>query len=60
MPTYTYECDGCGQVWDVKHGINDEPVLDCDNCGGDMRRIFAAPALQFKGSGFYTTDKKSK
>ncbi len=57
MPTYTYDCD-CGQVIDVRHSIHEEPVLECDNCGGLMRRVFTAPAVKFNGSGFYSTDKK--
>jgi putative FmdB family regulatory protein len=57
MPTYTYEC-ACGQVWDVRHGMNETPDLECDNCGGTMERVFTPPAITFKGSGFYTTDKK--
>lgn len=60
MPIYTYECLACGQFTDIKHGINEEPDFECNNCRGDMRRILSAPAVQFKGSGFYTTDKKSK
>ena len=56
MPAYTYEC-ACGQVWDVRHSIHEEPEFECDNCGGAMERVIAAPAVQFKGSGFYSTDK---
>ena len=57
MPTYRYECE-CGQAWDVRHGINEEPDLECDNCRGVMRKVIQAPNIQFKGSGFYSTDKK--
>lgn len=58
MPTYTYECP-CGQVLDVIHGMTEDPDVDCDNCGGPMDRIFSAPQIAFKGSGFYSTDKNN-
>ena len=57
MPTYSYECE-CGQQTDTFHSIYDEPKIECEKCGGPMRRVFSAPAITFNGSGFYTTDKK--
>lgn len=57
MPVYTYEC-ACGQVLDVTHSIFDEPEVDCDNCESTMQRVISAPNIQFKGPGFYSTDKK--
>lgn len=57
MPVYTYEC-ACGQVFDVTHSIFDDPEVECDNCGNTMQRVISAPEIQFKGSGFYSTDKK--
>jgi putative FmdB family regulatory protein len=56
MPIYTYEC-ACGQVLDVTHGMFEEFELECDNCDSMMDRKFSAPAIQFKGSGFYSNDK---
>ena len=57
MPTYEYRCADCSAYLSVMRPITDvletEPCL----CGGVMRRIFSAPAVQFKGSGFYRTDK---
>lgn len=59
MPTYVYECPGCGQVFDVTHSIHDDPEIDCDTCECTMRRKPQGAYAQFKGSGFYTTDKNS-
>lgn len=56
MPTYVYECP-CGQIYDVTHSIHADPDVDCDNCGGVMERKPQAASAQFKGSGFYSTDK---
>ncbi len=57
MPTYSYQCD-CGERRDVFHSIHESAQLECEKCGGPMRRVLTAPAVQFKGPGFYTTDKK--
>lgn len=56
MPIYTYECV-CGQVLDVTHGMFEEVEMDCDSCETTMTRVFSAPTIQFKGSGFYSNDK---
>ena len=40
----------------------DEPLTMCPECGGSLRKVFAPPAIAFKGTGFYATDhgKRSK
>jgi putative FmdB family regulatory protein len=62
MPTYEYRCRECGHTFDVVHGMTDEALTVCPVCGGELRKVFAPPAISFKGSGFYATDhgKKSK
>jgi putative FmdB family regulatory protein len=62
MPTYEYRCRDCGHTFDVVQPMADEPLTVCPVCGGELRKVFAAPAISFKGSGFYATDhgKKSK
>lgn len=56
MPTYEYECKSCKRAFEVKHGINDPAPTTCENCGGELRRVFYPPGLVFKGTGFYSTD----
>ena len=56
MPTYEYECRACKRTHEVRQGINDPAPVTCDECGGDLRRIFYPPGLVFKGTGFYSTD----
>lgn len=56
MASYVYEC-ACGQVYDVTHSIHEDPDVECDHCGGDMWRKPQGAFTQFKGSGFYSTDK---
>jgi len=62
MPTYEYTCRDCGHTFDVVQKMTDEPLTVCPVCGGRLRKVFAVPAIAFKGSGFYATDhgKKSK
>jgi putative FmdB family regulatory protein len=62
MPTYEYTCRDCGHTFDIVQSMWDESLTMCPECGGSLRKVFAPPAISFKGSGFYTTDhgKKSK
>lgn len=62
MPTYEYICRSCGHTFDIVQSMSDEPLMICPECGGELRKVFGAPAISFKGSGFYATDhgKKSK
>lgn len=56
MPLYEYQCGSCGSVFEVRQKFSDEPLTVHENCGGAVRRLLTAPALQFKGSGWYITD----
>lgn len=62
MPTYEYACRSCGHTFEVVQAMRDETLSVCPECGGELRKVFAPPAISFKGSGFYATDhgKKSK
>ena len=56
MPRYDYRCDLCGETFEVKQRFSDEPLTVHEACGGKVERLISAPALQFKGSGWYVTD----
>jgi putative FmdB family regulatory protein len=56
MPLYEYECDKCHHVFEVMQKFSDEPLSVHEQCGGAVHRRLSAPALQFKGSGWYITD----
>lgn len=62
MPTYEYRCRDCGHTFDIVQSMNDEGLTVCPECGGVLRKVFGAPMISFKGSGFYATDhgKRSK
>ncbi len=56
MPTYEYACKACGHTFEIVQSMTDDTLTVCPECGGELRKIFAAPAIAFKGSGFYATD----
>jgi putative FmdB family regulatory protein len=56
MPIYEYKCAKCGDVFEVIQGFSEQPLKVHEGCGGDVQRLISAPALQFKGSGWYITD----
>ncbi len=56
MPLYEYQCQACGERVEVIQRHSDPPYAHCPKCGGDMKKLQSAPAIQFKGSGFYKTD----
>lgn len=56
MPLYEYKCEGCGETFEVIQKFSDEPLTVHEKCGGSVHRLLSAPALQFKGSGWYVTD----
>ena len=60
MPTYGYQCGRCAHKFEVRQSMSDAPLKDCPECGGELRKLLYPVGVQFKGSGFYTTDYRSK
>lgn len=60
MPLYEYECLNCGKRTEVLQKMSDAPLATCPNCGGAVKKLLSAPAVQFKGSGWYVTDYAGK
>lgn len=61
MPLYEYQCDACGQRFEVIQKFSDPPVEVCRACGGGpVKKLLSSPAIQFKGSGWYITDYARK
>ena len=60
MPIYEFECRKCKAHLEVFQKISDKPPVKCRKCGGRLERKVSAPAIQFKGSGWYVTDYASK
>lgn len=60
MPTYQYRCTECATELETVQKFTDPPLTDCPECAGDLRKVFSAVGVVFKGSGFYATDSRSK
>ena len=60
MPIYEYECGSCEYRFEVKQGFNDAPLTACGRCGGAVTKLISAPAIMFKGEGWYVTDYSDK
>jgi len=58
MPTYEYACKDCGEHLEVVQSFRDEPLKECPNCSGPLRKVFGNIGIAFKGSGFYKTDSR--
>lgn len=58
MPLYEYECRQCAGRFERRQSVHDDPVADCPDCGGSVRRVFFPVGIIFKGSGFYVTDSR--
>ena len=60
MPIYEYECRKCQAHVEAFQKVSDKPLTKCRKCGGKLERKISAPAIQFKGSGWYVTDYAGK
>jgi putative FmdB family regulatory protein len=60
MPIYEYACTACGERTEARQGFDDPPLESCPICGGKLRKLYSPVGIVFKGSGFYSTDQKSK
>jgi len=56
MPIYEYECRKCKAHTEAFQKVSDKPLTKCRSCGGRLEKKLSAPAIQFKGSGWYVTD----
>jgi putative FmdB family regulatory protein len=59
VPTYQYACTECGRQLEAVQSFTDEPLVECPECSGRLRKVFSAVGVVFKGSGFYRTDSRS-
>ena len=60
MPLYEYECTKCGHAFEVVQKAHAPRLKKCPKCEGLLRKLISAPAIHFKGSGWYVTDYAKK
>ena len=56
MALYEYKCIE-GHTMELSHPMDEEPEVYCGKCSGKMKKLFGTPWMNFKGTGFYSTDK---
>ncbi len=59
MPIYEYQCSKCGDVFEARQKISDDPLTIHEECGGDVKRLISNTSFVLKGSGWYKTDYAS-
>lgn len=60
MPLYEYQCKSCHTTTERIQKFSDPPLTVCPHCGGELEQLLSAPAVQFKGAGWYVTDYARK
>ena len=60
MPLYEYQCKKCKHRFEKIQKFSDKMLKKCPECGGPIEQMVSAPAVQFKGSGWYVTDYAKK
>lgn len=60
MPTYQYACYACSHEFETIQSFSDDSLTKCPECTGEIRKIYSAVGVVFKGSGFYKTDSVKK
>ena len=60
MPKYEYACKSCGEHMEVVQSFADAALTECPSCTGPLRKVYGAPGISFKGSGFYRTDNRKR
>jgi putative FmdB family regulatory protein len=59
LPTYEYACTDCGNRLEAVQKFTDDPLTECPDCGGVLRKVYGAVGIVLKGSGFYKTDSRA-
>jgi putative FmdB family regulatory protein len=60
VPLYEYQCKKCKHRFEKIQKFSDSPIKKCPECGGAVEKLLHAPAVQFKGTGWYVTDYAGK
>ena len=58
MPIYEYRCRECSHQFEAQQAFTDDALTECPNCKGKLKKLFSAPGITFKGSGFYKNDSR--
>jgi putative FmdB family regulatory protein len=59
VPTYEYACTACGHQLEAVQSFSDDPLTECPDCSGALRKVYSPVGIVLKGSGFYKTDSRA-
>lgn len=59
-PMYEYECTECGKTIEAIQKFSDDPLTECEECGGELKKLVSKSSFALKGKGWYVTDYKNK
>src|SRR5580693_4086182 len=60
MPLYEFQCKQCGHQFEKIQSFSAPDEKECPVCKGELERLISAPAIQFKGAGWYVNDYAGK
>lgn len=60
MPIYEYKCQQCGNHFEKRQNVSDDPLTTCERCHGPLEKQWSLSGFQFKGAGWYVTDYAGK
>jgi len=60
MPVYEYECPACEKILEVQQRMADDPLTQCPECDGPVKKIMSRSSFQLKGGGWYADGYSSK
>jgi putative FmdB family regulatory protein len=60
MPIYEYECTICHKMYEIMQKFSEEPLKNCPDCGGELKKLISQSSFILKGSGWYVTDYARK
>jgi putative FmdB family regulatory protein len=60
LPLYEYRCKQCGHQFEKIQSFSAPEEKECPVCRGEVERLISAPAIQFKGAGWYVNDYAGK
>jgi putative FmdB family regulatory protein len=55
MPTYTYKCKNCDEIFEIFQRITDEPITRCKKCSGEVDKIITSGNFVLKGKGWFNS-----
>lgn len=53
MPVYEYECEECQKVFEIQQRMSDDPLKNCPECDGPVKKLMSMSSFQLKGGGWY-------